>query len=113
MVKLFAFNADYGRMGFLSGTFLADEDDVFNLTGKKVHFGEALGKHSDITYEVDDDDFSIIDIKQSSIDDLIKALDGEKTLSGLNPFEYLDEEENFEDDITEDFDLDLDGFDDD
>ena len=52
-MKVYTFKADCGRMGALSGLFLAEETDVARTLGQTVHFGEVLGKHSDIDVDVD------------------------------------------------------------
>ena len=48
MKKLYRFDAYFGRMGSLRGTFVADEKAVEAAIGRRVYFGEALGKHSEI-----------------------------------------------------------------
>ena len=46
--KLYRFDAYFGRMGSLRGTFVADEKAVEAAIGRRVYFGEVLGKHSEI-----------------------------------------------------------------
>lgn len=47
---------DFGRMGFLSGVFVADTDNMNKLkqTNPVLCFGDVLGKHSDITNRFND-----------------------------------------------------------
>ena len=48
MNKLYKFHWDCGRMGNLDGVFIAEPKEIEALIGKEIHFGEVLGKHSDI-----------------------------------------------------------------
>ncbi len=49
MKKLYRFEANFGRMGYLGGLFVADDvADVAPAIGKRAYFGEVLGKHSEI-----------------------------------------------------------------
>ena len=49
---LYKFEAYFGRMGRLSGVFVAKPSEVAGAMGKTVRFGEVLGKHSDISLEL-------------------------------------------------------------
>lgn len=44
MKKLYKFRFDCGRMGELSGLFVADEEDINNVIGETVYFGECSQK---------------------------------------------------------------------
>lgn len=51
--KLYRFNYDGGRMGSLSGLFVADEEtEIRPAIGKRAHFGEVLGKHSEVYFDL-------------------------------------------------------------
>jgi len=55
-MNLYKWSCDYGRMGCVEGLFAATQEQVDNLSGKTVYFGEILGKHSEvkITFEKGD-----------------------------------------------------------
>lgn len=95
MKKLYKFRFDCGRMGELSGLFVADEEDINNVIGETVYFGEVLGKHSEIYGELEEADFKVITDDQGFINKF-EELDCE---TGYNPFNYI---EDFEEDDEED-----------
>jgi len=77
-------------MGRLEGLFIAYEEDVKNAIGELANFGEVLGKHSNIKFELHHDDFEIID---KATDRWL--LDTEEmfescNLSGYNPLDYVE-----------------------
>ena len=43
MLKLYSFHWDCGRSGALDGLFVAAEDQVESVIGKRLYFGEVLG----------------------------------------------------------------------
>ena len=45
---LWKFHWDCGRAGDVEGLFIATEEEVENLIGSEVYFGEILGKHSEV-----------------------------------------------------------------
>lgn len=90
MRVLVKFYWDCGRQGEVEGLFIANEGDLENLYGKEIHFGEILGKHSDVGGRIDKEDFEVMCDDQIVIDKLFKAFKG-TTLSGYNPFAYLED----------------------
>jgi len=46
MKAIYEFYWDLGRMGEVSGMFIADKDDIKKIIGTEIYFGEILGKHS-------------------------------------------------------------------
>lgn len=84
MKVLYKFEVDCGRMGCLSGIFVRDEDDVKNLLGQEVYFGEVLGKHSEIACEMKPSMFTATSKDQEFIRQF-EVLDCE---TGCNPFKY-------------------------
>lgn len=91
MRKLYSFELDWGRMGSLDGLFIAEEQDVKDIIGKSVYFGEALGKHSEVEDEMTEDMFEAIDLPEevlSILEDKVGT-----TLSGYNPLDILAEDE--------------------
>lgn len=93
---IYEFYWDCGRMGNLEGLFTADSDDVEKLIGKEVYFGEVLGKHSDIDGTIEESDFTIKSDDQEFVAQFEEIM-GTGTISGYNPFDYYDEEEEEED----------------
>lgn len=47
---LYKFKLNCGRMGRLDSLFVATRPQVEAVIGKTIDFGEALGKHSDISF---------------------------------------------------------------
>jgi hypothetical protein len=72
-------------MGSLSGVFTADDGDVRDAIGKRVYFGEVLGKHSDISIDLTTDCF----IELTDDLNFIEKFDEFGCESGLNPLTYL------------------------
>lgn len=97
MKKLYKFNLNYGRMGKLSGIFVADEKKVESLLGREAYFGEVLGKHSEVFCTLKEDNFKCLTDDQ----EFIAKFQEFKCQSGCNPFDYV-EEESEEDDGDED-----------
>lgn len=95
MKKLYEFYWDCGRMGSLTGIFTAEEESLQELIGKYMYFGEVLGKHSEIDGNLSAQDFTVKSEDQDFINKLIEVF-GEGTISGTNPFDYYDPEEDEE-----------------
>lgn len=95
MKKLYKFYSNWGRMGDLEGLFIADEQDVKNIIGKEVYFGEVLGKHSEVEDTMTEEMFTAINIPQDALETLEKELG--TTWSGLNPIDIYEEEEENDD----------------
>lgn len=85
---VYKMHIDCGQMGDVSAVFVASDEDMKNLMGKEVYFGEILGKHSNIVGIMEESDFTRI-----TDDPLVVNLFLEHDLStGHNPFSYLEEE---------------------
>jgi hypothetical protein len=81
---------DCGRMGDLTGTFLSSEEEIMEAGGKRVYFGEVLGKHSEIYV----DDFDELEVDLVTDDpDAVKIFRDYSLTSGYNPFDYISEDE--------------------
>jgi len=91
MKKIYEFFWDCGRMGILEGLFIADSEDVKQIIGQEVYFGEVLGKHSGIFDTVTEDDLTVKTEDQDFIEKFIEIF-GEGTISGYNPFDYYEPE---------------------
>lgn len=112
MKKLYKYELDYGRMGSIDSVFIADDELVNACIGKLVHFGEALGKHSDVSTCLSIEDLEVRSGNQLVITELINIFGSHKyeawaevnshlneldtdvtTISGLNPIGYIFEYE--------------------
>lgn len=94
MKTLYKFNWDCGRSGEIDGLFVADKSEVENAIGKEIYFGEVLGKHSDIYGDLESKDFQEITQDARVIEKLMEAMEGNPTIVGYNPLEYLEDEED-------------------
>ena len=95
MRKLYQMFWDCGRMGDIDGLFVADEQAVSDLIGKDIYFGEVLGKHSDIAGTLEEDDLTIKSDDPVFINKLVEVI-GSDSISGFNPFDYYDEDQDEE-----------------
>lgn len=94
MRNLYRFFWDCGRMGDVEGLFVATPEEVDKNIGRIVYFGEILGKHSEITGSLDEEDLEIVSSDQDFINKLVDILGTD--ISGYNPLdniEDLDDEE--------------------
>jgi hypothetical protein len=91
MKKLCKFGWDYGRQGYVEGLFFAEKEEIEELYGKTIDFGEILGKHSEVCNTLDEGDVEFIDLPEDVITLLIEKL-GED-ISGYNPLNYYYGEE--------------------
>ena len=76
-----------GRAGCLEGLFVATKDEVKNLIGKEIYFGEALGKHSEVYGIIKKKDIIKIDLDSETVRKVAKLLGN--TWSGYNPLDYI------------------------
>ncbi len=60
MKKLYRFSEGGYRGGSVEGLFVADESEVAAIIGKTAHFGEILGKHSDVSIKLEPAHFMIV-----------------------------------------------------
>jgi len=92
MKTIYRFHWDCRRMGTLSGLFIADTQQVAEAMGKKIDFGEVLGKHSEIYGVLEENDLEVVTDDQQFIQQCITVF-GDGTISGYNPLEYQTDEE--------------------
>lgn len=95
MEGIYKFDADFGRSGELTGIFVSTEQEITDIIGKEVYFGEALGKHSEVSMTVEEDNFTLVTTDAN----FIKLFLQYDLSNGHNPFDYIDE-----DYIDEDYD---------
>lgn len=91
---LVEFYWDCGRSGELTGLFVTTKEKLENLYGQEAYFGEVLGKHSEISGTITEDDFTVRTDNQECIK-LFEELIGEQ---GFNPFDYVEESNSEEED---------------
>lgn len=88
MKKLYRFGWDCGRQGNVDGLFVAEEDDVKKAIGKRIYFGEILGKHSEVYGDLEEADIEVITGDQA----VISIFEEHDISSGYNPLDYIEEE---------------------
>lgn len=89
---LVMFNWDCGRQGWVDGLFVTTQEELDKAIGKRVYFGEILGKHSEIEGKLRLSDIKIESDDQDFIEKLVKVI-GSDTISGHNPLHYISDEE--------------------
>lgn len=94
--KLYRYQEYFGRSGHLEGLFVAESDDVAKVMGRRVCFGEVLGKHSEVNGTISDKTLTVA-VDDAAFVEQFSALlpDG----VGINPIdqameELLDEEDD-------------------
>lgn len=80
---------DYGRMGEVDGLFVTTKEELEKAYGKRVYFGEILGKYSEVYGTLDQEDIEVLSEDQIFIDQLTQLLGDH--LSGYNPLDNLEE----------------------
>lgn len=91
MLGLYKFYWDCGRMGNLESIFTAEMKEVEEAIGRKVYFGEALGKYSEIYGTLEKQDVELITTNHEFI-----AIFQENIGNiGRNPLNYIrDDKDN-------------------
>ena len=95
---IYKFFFDCGRMGELSGIFVAEPQEVKRLinSGEELYFGEVLGKHSEIYGGVSVENFIFVTDKE----DIVNFFENHEMATGINPLSYF-EDEGAEDEADE------------
>ncbi len=88
------------RGGTLEGLFVATDAEVDKACGKTVHYGEALGKHSEVSIDLEPEHFERLDVDMEAVAKLTAVLG--KTLSGRNPLARIAEQEEEEQEANAD-----------
>lgn len=86
MIGIYRFSVDCGRTGELEGIFVEDPKNIAKIIGQTVYFGEILGKHSDISFEMEDDMFTLV----TDDGDAIDMFQRYSLETGIDPFIYFD-----------------------
>lgn len=87
MDKLYKMNIEFRRGGELTGLFIEDKDIMDFAIGKRIYFGEVMGKHSDVDIELKDYHIKELNVPLDIVDILKNELG--TTISGYNPIEYM------------------------
>ncbi len=87
---LWKFHGDCGRQGDLYGLFAATEEEVSELIGRNVYFGEVLGKHSDISGTIEEDEITKMELDTETVEK-VSAILGD-CWSGYDPRNYVEDE---------------------
>jgi hypothetical protein len=85
-MKAYEYFQDFGRMGSLSGVFLADADDLEWFMGAEIWDHDILGKHSEIQVCFNSDTIRVLDGNESTVQYLHRVLG--KNISGTTPYQY-------------------------
>lgn len=96
MKGIYEFYWDCGRMGEVSGTFIANKADVAKIIGKDIYFGEILGKHSEVSGRIDAEDI-VLKTDDRGFISMFEEIMGEGWSTGINPLEYYEPSEEEED----------------
>lgn len=67
MQALYRFNHVFGRMGEVEDIVTLDAEQLDLLVGSMANFGECLGKHSEVVFEVLREDFTLLTDDQDFI----------------------------------------------
>lgn len=96
MKALIKLHIDFGRQGNISGLFLADTREIKKIIKDKqrLYFGEALGKHSEISCILSHEDYTVVTINESDISDIERIFGDDPCLSGYYIFDYISDEES-------------------
>jgi hypothetical protein len=86
-MKLYQFNKYFHRQSDIEGVFIAEPEQINDLIGSNVYFGEALGKHSNVGCVIAEQDIKELQVLDSTVDDLLKVIGTD--ISGYNPLNYL------------------------
>lgn len=93
IMKIYKFFWDCGRMGNVESLFFSEDKEIESAIGKYVYFGEILGKHSEVYGKLERKDLTILDLPSDVVSQLFEAVKN-KTISGYNPLDYLNEEQS-------------------
>lgn len=96
MLKLYKWYSDWGRIGSVEGLFVATDGEIEKLNGRTIHFGEILGKHSEVSIEFETSDFVVKSDDQVFINKLVEVMET-TSISGYDPLDYLYEDDDCED----------------
>jgi hypothetical protein len=88
-LAVYRYSEDFGRMGDLSGVFVASKSDVMVAMGKTAYLGEVLGKHSEVHAEISADTITLV----TEDPDFVELFQSLRLSTGTNPIARLADEE--------------------
>lgn len=102
--RLIRFHFDGGRSGDLHGLFVLDDQEFSEWkllmdTKHEVRFGEVLGKHSEVCGPIEHGDFTIV----TTDEDFCRKFRELDCETGYNPFDYLEDDEEWYEIVREHF----------
>jgi hypothetical protein len=88
--SIYEFFLDCGRMGELEGYFIATDKNVLDFITKEpeVHFGEVLGKHSDISAHIKGEHITKLSSDATEIQLIRRIFQCTATVMGFNPLDF-------------------------
>ena len=86
---LWKFYWNCGRDGNVRGLFIASEEEINENLNKDIYFGEILGKHSEVSGTLGEEDLTKMDLDSETVEKVTKVLGS--TWSGYNPLGYVRE----------------------
>lgn len=60
---IYRYSEDFGRMGYLSGLFVATDSEYRKALGSEARLGEVLGKHSYVVASITEDTVKVIEAR--------------------------------------------------
>lgn len=84
LVRMFI---EFDRMGELDGMFVCDQELLERLYDRDAHFGEVLGKHSEVIATLNADMFEVKSEDAEFIKQLVDILGVD--INGFNPFDHI------------------------
>lgn len=101
ILNLYSLYVDFGRMGDIQGLFASSEDALQDVYGKKIYLGEVLGKHSEVYFDLQPDMLTKLNVDPDAVKQIVNAV-GDTSISGYNPFDYVDPFDDDSDDEGDD-----------
>ncbi len=98
MKKIYKFAADFGRMGDLEGVFVSTDEELEELYGQEIYFGEVLGKHSEVVLTLEAEHITEV----TDDEKFIELFEKYGLENGFNPFDYHTEEDAYDDEDEDD-----------
>jgi hypothetical protein len=91
MKAIYKYYVNCGRMGSLEGLFVEEKEDIAKRIDCLIHFGECLGKHSNVNLPFEERHLTIVSEDARDIEVLERL---GITSVGTNPMEhhYVDKE---------------------
>lgn len=94
MQGVYKFQFDGGRGGSLHGLFVAEDEDVKAVIGREAHFGEVLGKHSEVQGPIEESDIKLLTQDQEFVKKFLEY----GCAVGFSPWDGLTDDEDADDD---------------